>query len=49
MNTFAALYDKELRGLFLQPIAWVLMAVFPLVVGYTFATSLALTLSLIHI
>jgi len=43
MNAFAALYDKELRGLFLQPIAWVLMAVFLLVVGYTFATSLALT------
>ncbi len=43
MSAFLALYDKELRGLFLQPIAWVLMAVFLLVVGYTFATSLALT------
>lgn len=43
MNVLLALFDKEVRGLFLQPIAWVLMTVFLLVVGYTFATSLALT------
>ncbi len=39
------LLDKELRSLFVQPIAWVLIAVFLLVMGYTFVTNLALTRS----
>ena len=39
------LLDKELRTLFAQPIAYVLIAVFLLVMGYTFATNLALTRS----
>ena len=43
MTAFGYLLGKELRGVFLQPIAWVLMAVFLLVMGYTFATGLALT------
>ena len=43
MNAVASLYGKEVRGLFLQPIAWVVLAVFLLVLGYTFATNLALT------
>ena len=43
MNAFASLYGKEVRGLFLQPIAWVVLAVFLLVLGHTFATNLVLT------
>ena len=43
MTAVGYLLGKELRGVFLQPIAWVLMAVFLLVMGYTFATGLALT------
>ncbi|MSQ68127.1 MAG: ABC transporter permease [Gammaproteobacteria bacterium] len=43
MTAFGYLFGKELRGVFLQPIAWVLLAVFLLVMGYTFATGLALT------
>ena len=43
MNAVASLYGKEVRGIFLQPIAWVVLAVFLLVLGYTFASNLALT------
>lgn len=43
MSNFPPLLDKELRTLFVQPIAYVLMSVFLLVMGYSFATNLALT------
>lgn len=39
------LIGKELRSLFVQPIAWVSIAVFLFVMGYTFVTNLALTRS----
>jgi len=42
---FVPLVGKELRGLFVQPIAWVLIAVFLFVMGYTFVTNLAMTRS----
>lgn len=44
-GTLRPLLDKELRSLFAQPIAYVLIAVFLVVMGYTFATNLALTRS----
>jgi len=44
-SALPALIDKELRSLFVQPIAWVSIAVFLLVMGYTFVTNLALTRS----
>jgi ABC-2 type transport system permease protein len=43
MSAFSALLGKELRALFAQPIAWVLVAVFLLVMGYSFVTNLAMT------
>jgi len=43
MMYFLPLLGKELRTLFVQPIAYVLLAVFLLVMGYTFVTNLALT------
>ena len=45
MPAFVPLVGKELRGLFVQPIAWVLIAVFLFVMGYTFVTNLAMTRS----
>jgi len=45
MQGFVALLGKELRALFVQPIAYVLVAVFLFVMGYTFVTNLALTRS----
>ena len=42
---FVALLGKELRAQFVQPIAWVLLAVYLLVMGYAFVTNLALTQS----
>jgi ABC-2 type transport system permease protein len=45
MSAFSALLGKELRALFAQPIAWVLVAVFLLVMGYSFVTNLAMTRS----
>jgi ABC-2 type transport system permease protein len=40
---FTALLYKEWRALFVQPIAWVLLAIFLLIMGYTFATNLIAT------
>lgn len=45
MTAFVPLVGKELRGLFVQPIAWVLIAVFLFVMGYSFVTNLAMTRS----
>ena len=44
-SPFVALLGKELRAQFVQPIAWVLLAVYLLVMGYAFVTNLALTQS----
>jgi ABC-2 type transport system permease protein len=43
MAGFLPLLGKELRALFVQPIAYVLIAVFLLVMGYAFVTNLAMT------
>jgi len=43
MARFLPLLGKELRALFVQPIAYVLIAVFLLVMGYAFVTNLAMT------
>jgi ABC-2 type transport system permease protein len=45
MAGFLPLLGKELRALFVQPIAYVLIAVFLLVMGYAFVTNLAMTRS----
>lgn len=45
MARFLPLLGKELRALFVQPIAYVLIAVFLLVMGYAFVTNLAMTRS----
>ncbi len=45
MAGFPPLLGKELRALFVQPIAYVLIAVFLLVMGYAFVTNLAMTRS----
>lgn len=45
MGCLPYLLGKELRALFVQPIAWVLLGMFLLVMGYTFVTNLALTQS----
>jgi len=45
MTGFLPLLGKELRALFVQPIAYVLIAVFLLVMGYAFVTNLAMTRS----
>jgi ABC-2 type transport system permease protein len=45
MTGFFPLLGKELRALFVQPIAYVLIAVFLLVMGYAFVTNLAMTRS----
>jgi len=45
MRALGPLIGKELRGLFVQPIAYVLIAVFLFVMGYTFVTNLAMTRS----
>ena len=45
MTGFVPLLGKELRALFVQPIAYVLIAVFLLVMGYAFVTNLAMTRS----
>ncbi|MGE3773138.1 MAG: ABC transporter permease [Gammaproteobacteria bacterium] len=45
VRAFVPLVGKELRGLFVQPIAYVLIAVFLFVMGYSFVTNLAMTRS----
>jgi gliding motility-associated transport system permease protein len=43
MKTFATLLAKEITALFVSPIAYAVMAVFLLLMGYTFAASLFLS------
>lgn len=43
MSAFPALLDKELRLLLVQPIPYVVTAVFLLVMGYSFSSGVALT------
>lgn len=43
MPGYVRLLGKELRGLFVQPIAYVLIAMFLFVMGYAFVTNLATT------
>ncbi|HTT41235.1 MAG TPA: ABC transporter permease [Burkholderiales bacterium] len=51
MKSFATLLGKETRALFSSPIAYIVVAVYLLLVGYTFAASLFMTkmATLIHI
>ncbi len=51
MNSFTVLVDKELRALFLSPIAWALIAVFLFLMGYSFTLTLFSTsaATLVHI
>lgn len=51
MRSFAVLVDKELRALFVSAIAWALIAVFLLLMGYSFTLTLFSTsaATLIHI
>ncbi len=51
MSSFAVLVDKELRALFLSPIAWILIAVFLFLMGYSFTLTLFSTsaATLVHI
>ena len=51
MTSFGTLVDKELRALFLSPIAWALIAVFLFLTGYSFTLTLFATSSatLVHI
>ena len=50
-SSFTVLFDKELRALFLSPIAWALIAVFLFLMGYSFTLTLFSTsaATLIHI
>jgi ABC-2 type transport system permease protein len=51
VNLFLVLLRRETTALFVSPIAWVVIAVFLLLMGYTFAMNLfiAKTASLVHI
>lgn len=51
MSSFVVLVDKELRALFLSPIAWALIAVFLFLMGYSFTLTLFSTsaATLVHI
>ena len=51
MTVFATLLGKEIRSLFYSPIAYVVIAVFLLLMGYTFTSILFLnkTATLIHV
>ena len=51
LSSFAVLVDKELRSLFLLPIAWALIGVFLFLMGYSFTLTLFSTSSatLVHI
>jgi len=51
LTSFAVLFDKELRSLFLSPIAWALIAVFLFLMGYSFTLTLFSTsaATLVHI
>jgi ABC-2 type transport system permease protein len=51
LTSFAVLVDKELRALFLSPIAWALIAVFLFLMGYSFTLTLFSTsaATLVHI
>ncbi|NLD67577.1 MAG: ABC transporter permease subunit [Limnobacter sp.] len=51
MNSFAVLVGKEVRALFLSPIAWALIAVFLFLMGYSFTLTLFSTsaATLVHV
>ena len=51
MKTFAALLDKEIRALFYSPIAYIVIAVFLVLMGYSFTMTLFLSkyATLVHI
>jgi len=51
MKTFAALLDKEICALFYSPIAYIVIAVFLVLMGYSFTMTLFLTkyATLVHI
>lgn len=51
MRTFAALLDKEIRALFYSPIAYIVIAVFLVLMGYSFTLTLFLSkyATLVHI
>ena len=51
MKTFAALLDKEIRALFYSPIAYIVIAVFLVLMGYSFTLTLFLSkyATLVHI
>lgn len=51
MRPFLALLSKELRALFLSPIAWALIAVFLFLMGYSFTMTLfgSLNATLVHV
>jgi ABC-2 type transport system permease protein len=51
MKTFTALLDKEIRALFYSPIAYIVIAVFMVLMGYSFTLTLFLSkyATLVHI